>query len=74
MLGIEIHQIPIPGIVPYYEEHDARLESGYNLIEWEAIGPYDRALEIAHYRVRHAIEYQKMKAQERELEKSRRRK
>jgi hypothetical protein len=72
MLGIEINQMPIPGIVPFYEEHDARSESGYNLYEWYELAPQDRALEVALYRIRHAIEYQKNKAQEREMESHRR--
>ncbi len=70
-LGIRIDQVPIPGTVPLYEEHDARIESGYNLLEWNNLNPDDRALEVAHYRIRHAIEYQKVKSQEREMERDR---
>lgn len=73
MLGLEINQIPIPGIVPLYEEHDARAELGYTLIEWYNLSPDDRALEIALYRIRNAIEYQKHKAEERIMENSARR-
>lgn len=66
MLGIEIDQTSIPGIVSMYEEHEARREAGYNLIEWMQIGPRERALEVALLRIDRAMEYQKYKAQERE--------
>jgi hypothetical protein len=74
MLGITIHQVPIPGIVPFYEEHDARVDSGYTLTEWYNLDGRDRALEVALYRIRHAIEYQKVKAQERQMERDSKRK
>lgn len=74
MLGIEIEQVPVPGIIPFFEEHDARTENGYNLNEWYNLSPADRALEVALYRIKHAIEYQKHKAEERAMEAAKRKK
>lgn len=64
MLGIEVHQTPVPGMISFYEEHQARRDSGYNLIEWESLTPRQRAIEVAMFRISHSIEYQKMKASE----------
>lgn len=68
MLGITVHQAPIPGIISFYEEHDARLDAGYTLPEWYNLSSHERSMEVAMYRIRHAIEYQKNKAQEKEME------
>lgn len=65
-LGLEISQIQIPGIVSLYEEHNVRSEAGYTLFEWYNLSGYDRALEVALGRIKSAIEYQKVKQQERQ--------
>lgn len=65
LLGIETEQFPIPGLVSLYEEHDARHNAGYNLGEWYVLSPMDRAMEVAMYRIRASMEYQRYKAQER---------
>ena len=67
-LGIEIKQPPIPGVVSMYEEHDCRISAHYTLREWYNLKEEDRALEIAHYRIRHALDYQKNKRQEEQAE------
>lgn len=60
----------MPGIVSFYEEHDARVEGGYNLMEWDDLIEPQKALEIAHYRIRHSIEYQKHLKEKRKMEAS----
>jgi hypothetical protein len=58
----------VPGIVPFYEEHDARVEAKYTLIEWYDLNEAEKALEVAHYRIRHSIEYQKYLKDKREMD------
>lgn len=43
-------------MVPLYEEHTARLESGTNLREWEAMDEMEKAIVIAQRRIRMALE------------------
>jgi hypothetical protein len=74
MLGVEIHQVPIPGIVSFFEEHETRLDAGYTVPEWYNLNGRDRAMEVALYRIRHSIEYQKNKAEQRQIEQASRRK
>lgn len=57
-------------LVSPFEENDARLEAGYNLIEWLSLSRWQRALEVAMYRIRNSIkahqaekDAQKMRAQ-----------
>jgi hypothetical protein len=69
MLGIEITQPPIPGMVLLYEEHNARNEAGYQIDEWYDLHPRERATEVALYRIRHSLEYQKAKAEQRRANK-----
>jgi hypothetical protein len=45
--GSTIHQL-----VPPYEEHEVRVLVGYTLTEWAKLEPEERALEVAHYRIR----------------------
>lgn len=45
----------VPGLVPPYEEHDARVAVRCTLTEWRAMEPAARALEVAHYRLRRAV-------------------
>jgi hypothetical protein len=65
MLGIEITQPPIPGMIALYEEHDTRVEAGYRIDEWYDLHPRERATEVALYRIRHSLSYQKAKAEQR---------
>lgn len=72
MLGIEVRQVPVPGMISMYEEHSVRTELGYTIPEWYDLSSSDRATEVAVSRIKHSIEYQKSKAQERQAESSRR--
>ena len=46
----------LPGMVPPYEEHDARIEAGYSPEQWYELHWWERALEYAHYRIRKAAQ------------------
>ncbi len=58
-------------IVPLYEEFDARIEARISPAEWDKMSREAKAMEICHYRIRHAIEYQKSLAEEKIIEKMR---
>lgn len=64
ILGIQITEIKPPDMVSLLEEYSARKEGGYNVFEWDELTPYERAAEVAHYRIMKAIEYQQMKKSE----------
>jgi len=49
------YNIQISGLVPLYEEHDARIAAGYTIPAWRKLGPMGRAMEVAHYRLRGGI-------------------
>lgn len=74
--GIRIES-PLGNQVPWYEEHEARIQAGYTVTEWYALHWGERALEIAHYRVRWYVEAHKAEEakirQKREQAKMRRR-
>ena len=53
--GIRIKTL-ISGLVPVYEEHAARNAEGYNIQEWYALDPFDRAFAVAMFRTKNAIE------------------
>lgn len=60
-----------------YEEHAARIEAGYTLRTWYRITPYERAFEVAHYRIRnlvHALSVMKQEEDARKQERKNRRK
>jgi len=65
ILGLEISQIPIPGMISLFEEHSTRSSSGYTLQEWYNLTSREKALEVALSRINKSIEYQKQKSQER---------
>lgn len=44
--------IQIQGCVPFYEADLARIEAGYNLIEWDQLDYWMKAKEVAHFRLR----------------------
>jgi hypothetical protein len=48
--------VVIEGNVPLYEEHAARVAVGYTLKEWYQMVPEERALEVAHFRLRALVE------------------
>ena len=52
--GIEFG-VQVPGLVTWFEEHQARLESGYTLDEWRSCNYYTRVVEVAMYRLRRAV-------------------
>jgi hypothetical protein len=74
MLGIQVNQAPVPGMVSLYEEHSVRTEVGYTINEWYAMKPENRAYEVAISRIKGAVEYQKNKEQNRRMEAESRRK
>lgn len=41
-----------PGVVPTHEEHEARLERGLRLYDWQAMETFEKALLIANRRNR----------------------
>ena len=47
------------GWVPFYTEHDARIRAGYTIPEWKKLSPFDRAKEVALYRISSALNYAK---------------
>jgi hypothetical protein len=42
----------LPGCIPFFEEYDAMKEAGYNEREWMELSPIERAMAVAHYRIR----------------------
>jgi hypothetical protein len=68
MLGIEVNQIPVPGIISMYEEHLVRTDVGYTLDEWYNLKSKQRAIEVALYRIKNSVEYQKNREQQRRME------
>lgn len=74
MLGIEIRQVPLPGMIAMYEEHLVRIELRYTIDQWYAMTPEKRAFEVAVMRIKNAVEYQKNKEHERRAEREARRK
>lgn len=50
-------------MVAPFEEHDARIAARYTLGEWNALGWEDRALEVAHYRLRRLVALHSQDAQ-----------
>lgn len=51
------------GLVPLYEEHTARLESHYSLVEWQSLDVMERALVIAQRRIKISLENIQAEAQ-----------
>jgi len=49
------------GWVSPYTEHDARQKAGYTLPEWRELSPFDRAKEVALYRVASTLNYVRSK-------------
>jgi hypothetical protein len=56
-LNITIEQFPeIIGLVSFFEEDSARIESGYTIPEWENLDKINQAREVALRRIRQAID------------------
>jgi hypothetical protein len=70
--GVEMG-IALPGFVPLFEEHEARVTAGYTLTAWRRLRSTDRALEVAHLRLRRMIHMQEEAAVAREVHKRPRR-
>lgn len=68
ILGIQITELKPPGLVSLLEEYNTKSEGGYNIFEWEKLDPIQKAVEVAHYRIRKAIEYQQYKKSENKIE------
>lgn len=51
-----------PSLVPLYEEHDARVQAGYTWSEWYSLTHDQKAMEVAHYRLRRSVEGHQMAA------------
>lgn len=60
----------VPGLVPPYEEDDARVQAHYTLAAWDALGAVDRAREVAHYRLRKLVTLHSSDAQASEAERA----
>ena len=45
------------GWVPFYVENKARGEAGYTIPEWKALTPFERAQEVALFRVTATMDY-----------------
>lgn len=48
--------VAIQGNVPLFEEHAARVAAGYRLGEWYRLKSEERALEVAHFRLRALVD------------------
>lgn len=46
----------LPGMVPPYEEHSARIKAGYTIPEWRTLDWIERAIEVAMYRIGNKVE------------------
>ena len=57
----------VPGYVPPFEEHEARIGAGYSLAAWRRLSMENRALEVAHLRLRHALHLHREAAIARQL-------
>lgn len=53
--GVSIHG-QFPGLVPPFEEHEARGAVGYKLPDWYDLHYMERAIEVARYRLRKRLE------------------
>lgn len=45
----------IKGVVPFFEEYDAMVEAGFNVIEWENLDYVEKADAIAYRRLKRLI-------------------
>jgi hypothetical protein len=52
--GINLHSLG-NGLVPVFEEHEARLEAQYEMDKWYDLSPMERAFIVAHRRLRIAM-------------------
>jgi phosphoribosyl 1,2-cyclic phosphodiesterase len=59
--GVTIHG-QFPGLVPPFEEHDARQAAGYTMPQWERLHFMYRAIEVAMYRVKKRVEAEEYEA------------
>ena len=66
-------RIEAGGLVPFYEEHEARIIVGYSFEAWRALDRWERALEVAHFRVRRAVKNHQSEAESRHMENKARR-
>lgn len=62
------------GLVPVFEEHEARLERGYSLEEWSAMAEMEKALVIAARRTHIAIQNLQTEAEIKKAEQEAKRK
>ena len=56
-MNIAIEAVTLPGMVSLFEENDTRIECGYTILEWRKLNYVDRAVEVAHRRIRKMLEY-----------------
>lgn len=62
------------GLVPLHEEHEARLERGIRLADWETMEYMEKALIVAHRRIRNAVQNLQSEAEIKAMERKSRRK
>jgi len=65
--GVKLKSIG-EGMVPMFEEHEARLSRGIGLDEWGTMPLFEKALLIAHRRVKIAMENLQTEAEIRQAE------
>ena len=53
--GIDMEPL-LPGLVPLYEEREAAFYCNYSWREWQQLEPYERAENVAHFRLKRLID------------------
>lgn len=61
----------LPGLVPLFEEREAAVFSHYNWIEWQELPVGERAMAVAHLRLRKLIDLHGSDAVQRDAERRR---
>ena len=64
--GIQM-RLSANGLVPFYEEHDARITAGYTEKEWRALSRWERAVEVAHMRIKSAVKNHQAEAESKHM-------
>lgn len=70
--GIHLRSF-VEGLIPFQEEHEARLERGIRLIEWESMPYMEKVLIVATRRVRRAMQNLQQEAEIDNMERKNRR-
>jgi hypothetical protein len=65
--------VQVPGLVSFYEEHDAMIEANHTEESWQRLSPMGRAEAVASYRLRRAVKLHQADALNRWQERKNRR-